>query len=129
MDGDERAGAEKRPKSRADHARPGTGGRMSNLRDDMDGDGMVERRRHERVTATVAVHVSWPDNGTVIGETLNVSRGGILVDAGFDPPPPVGTRLLVRMALPQGGVAPLPVAARVARTVGGTGLALAFVGP
>ncbi len=83
----------------------------------MEPERTVERRRHKRVDARLKVQITWAEQGTVVGRTHNVSRGGILVSVSFDDAPPEGTCLTVYMAHPDGKTEPHPVSTRVVRRV------------
>ncbi len=58
---------------------------------------MEEKRTHERIRARLGIKVTWPEKGSLVGNTLDFSDGGVFVLVTFELPPQVGKEMLLQL--------------------------------
>jgi len=74
---------------------------------------MIERRIHERTSASIRVEMRHPTFGTIVGFTQDISDGGARVLVENQPRPPVGTEVMVTFRKMVGAINDEPVKMRV----------------
>lgn len=74
---------------------------------------MIERRVHERTSASIRVEMRHPSFGTIVGFTQDISDGGARVLIENQPKPPVGTQVMVTFRKIVGQINQEPVRMRV----------------
>ena len=84
----------------------------------------AERRRHPRIGIVVSVRLTWPLHGTLLLKTRDISDGGVFLEKGTDPLPPIGAivELQTTDTLGDDQKAPIIPAEVVRITAGGMGL-------
>lgn len=80
---------------------------------------MEERRQHERIFAALEVKVTWPGRETLLGFTVDLSDGGVLIHVDFNPQPPRGTVMELQLNRLINGDDPPLLRARVIRAEAG----------